>query len=245
MKNYIPHSAYGLASVITVISLSGLPASALVTARANASSRSAGDQAKLQLVINRGNNEIGRRLSTLQKLSGKINSAAKFSSADKATLSNQVSDEIDGLTALKTKLDADTVVANARTDAQAVITEYRVYALVVPKVGLVKAADDQQTAESRLSALAPKLESRINQAKSAGKNVTSLESGLADLKAQLATAQPLSSDVETSVVNLQPSDFNSDHTILSGYRDKLKTAQTSIRAAVSDANSIVNALKNL
>ncbi len=245
MKNYIRHSAYGLASTITLISLAVLPASAEVTAKSRANTNAAGDQAKLQRIINRGNNEIERRISTLQHLTDKLSSAFKLSDSDTAALTNEVNGEIDSLKALKTKLDADNTVADAQNDVKTIITEYRVYVLIAPKVHLVKVAADQQAAETRLLALIPKLESRINDAKSAGKNVTSLESGLADMKARLAKAQPLSSDVESSVINLQPSDYNSDHTILSSYRDKLKTAQTDIQAAVSDAKSIVNALKNL
>jgi len=241
MKTYTTQRIiWGLASAATVIGLAGLPASAIDTHKTNGSN----DTAQLQRVIDRGNNEISRRLSTLQSLSSKISASTKLTDSDKASLSSEVSGEIDGLTALKTKLDADTTVADARTDAQAVITEYRVYALVAPKVDFIRVADDQQVAINKLTALIAKFQSRINAAKSAGKNVTALQSALTNMTTQVNNAQPISSGVETSLINLLPSDYNSDHTILGGYRDKLKTAQTDIKAAVSDATSIVQGLKN-
>jgi hypothetical protein len=132
-----------------------------------------------------------------------------------------------------------------RPDAQSVITGYRVYVLIVPKVGLIKAADDQQAAESKLTALLPKLQSRVDAAKANGKNVTTLQNGLTNMSTQITNAQSISSSVESSVIGLQPSDYNTDHTVLSGYRDKLKTAQTDVKAAVSNATSVVSALKNL
>jgi len=230
---------------ITVAGLAALPVSALATTKSQASTSSSGDQAKLQLIINRGNNEISRRLTTLNGLSGKITSSTKLTADDQASLSGEVNDEISGLTALKTKLDADTTVADARVDAQSIITGYRVYVFVGPKVGLIKTADDQQIAESKLSALLPKLQSRVDAAKSAGKNVTSMQNGLNDMSTQINNAQAISAGVESSLLGLQPSDFNTDHAVLSGYRDKLKTAQTDVKAAVSDANSVVSALKNL
>ncbi len=244
MKRRIQQSTWALASTATVLGLASLSATALATPK-SLSANSSADQARIQRIIIRGNAEISRRLGTLQNLSAKVTGATKLTDSDKASLTAEVSNETNGLTALKTKLDADTTVADARTDAQAIISDYRVYVLVVPKINLIKAADDQQVAESKLSALVPKLQSRINSAKMAGKNVSSLQSGLNDMSTQLTNAQPISSGVETSVIGLQPSDFNTDHAVLSGYRDKLKTAQTDVKAAVSDATSIVNALKNL
>jgi hypothetical protein len=248
MNHNIRQAAWGLVSALTVASLASLSVAALATPETLATStntNSAADQARVQRIVNRGNDEISRRLTTLQSLSSKINSATKLTTSDQASLSNEVSGETTGLTALKTKLDADTTVADAKTDAQSIINDYRVYALIVPKVNLIKVADDQQVAEAKLSALLPKLQTRVSTAKTAGKNVTSMESGLTDMSTQLGNAQTISSGVEASVIGLQPSDYNTDHTVLSGNRDKLTTAQTDVKAVVSDATSIVSGLKNL
>lgn len=232
-----------IGAVLATISLTAGPAGALAARTAAAGAGS--DQAKLQLIINRGNNEISRRLGTLNKLSAKITGMTKLTDADKTTLTGEITDEINGLTALKTKLDGDTTVADARADAQSIINDYRVYALVMPKVFLVKTADDQQVAEARLTALAVKLQARIDAAKSAGKSVTALTNALANMNSQINAAQAISSSIESSVVNLQPSDYNSNHRVLSGDRDQLKTAQSDIKQAVSSATSIVAGLKNL
>lgn len=242
------HIAWSLASSLTVLTMAVLPTSALSTPKSLAASTngtSSADKARIQRIITRGNAEIDRRLATLKSLAGKVSGTTKLTASDQASLVSEVSDETTGLTNLRAKLDADTTVADAQTDAQSIITGYRVYALVVPKIGLVKTADDQQVAEAKFLALVPKLQSRIDTAKAAGKNVSSLQSGVNDMTTNLNNAQAISASVESSVVILQPSDINADHTILSGYRDKLKTAQTDIRTAVSDAKSTVNALKNL
>lgn len=217
---------------------------AAATTTDNSAKTDAQDQAKLKLIISRGDKEIDRRLKTLNTLDSKINSAKKLSSSDKSTLSAEVNNEISALTSLKTKLDADTDLTTAKTDAQSIFSGYRVYALVVPKVQLVKTADDQQAAEGRLTALASKLQSRIGDAKQKGKDVTSLQASLDDLNAKTTAAQAVSSSIESSVINLQPSDYNSNHTILGGDRDKLTAAQNDIKAAVADAKTIVSGLKN-
>lgn len=235
-----------LGTAVSAISLTAIPVSALATTNAaKTAATTASQQAKVQLIITRGNSEITRRLSTLNTLSSKISAATKISSGDQASLSSEVSTEISGLTSLKASLDADTTVAGAQADAQSIINGYRVYALIAPKVDLVKTADDQQVAEGKLTNLATKLQTRITAAKSDGKNVTSLESALANMNSHISAAQAISSKIETSVINLQPSDYNSDHSILSGDRDQLKTAQTDLQAAVSSGTTILSELKSL
>jgi hypothetical protein len=203
------------------------------------------NQAKLKLIISRGDKEINRRLKTLNTLSVKINGAKKLSSADKTSLSAEVQDEISSLNALKAKLDADTDLAAAQADAQSIFSAYRVYALIVPKVQLVKAADDQQAAENKLTDLAAKLKARLSEAQKKGKDTANLQSTLDNMTTKTTAAQVISSGVEAAVIALQPNDYNSNHGILSGNRDKLKAAQDNIKTAATDAKTIVTGLRKL
>jgi hypothetical protein len=231
-----------LAASVSSLSLAVVPASAIASAKTTSTTD---QQARVQRIITRGNSEISRRLATLNTLSAKISSATKLSSGDQASLSGEVSSEVDGLNALKTKLDADTTVADAQSDAQSIINDYRVYALIVPKVNLVKTADDQQVAEGKLSDLTSKLQTRITAAKSDGKDVSSIQSALTAMTGKVTAAQGISSQIESSVINLQPSDYNGNHSVLSGDRDQLKTAQSDIQAAVTSATTIISQLKSL
>jgi hypothetical protein len=228
-----------LGLLTTVASLALVPVSAAALQATTAASTTSGNSARLQLIISRGNTEITRRLTALGKLSSKISSATYLSSGDQATLSGDVSSEVANLTALKTKLDADTDVNTAVTDAQSIITDYRVYALVVPQVYLVKTADDQQTVESKLTGLYTKLSGLVSSSSS-----TAIQNDLKDMNTQITNAQAISSSIETKVVDLQPSDYDSDHTLLSGDRDQLKTAQGDIQAATTDAKTIIASLKS-
>jgi hypothetical protein len=200
------------------------------------------NKARVQNIISKGDEEISRRLATLITLTSKVNSASKLTASDKTTLSNEVASTISGLTALKTKLDSETTLPAASSDAQSIYTEYRVYALVAPKVELIKVADDQQAVQSKLSSLAASLQSRISAEQTAGKNVATLQSELSDMTSKTAAASAISSNIESSVVNLEPTDYNSNHALLSGDNTQLKTAASDDLAAYSDAKSIVSAL---
>lgn len=237
----------GLTAGLSVIFLAITPAVAVTSSSTTStgSTKSASNQARLQEIINRGNSEIDRRLTILNALSSKISSATKLSTTDQATLANDVSSEISGLTSLKTTLDGETQVANAITDAQSIFSDYRVFALVVPKVDLIKTADDQQVTEAKLSDLATKIGSDITADQNTGKNVTNLQTQLSALNSKISAAQTISSSIESSVINLSPSDYNSNHSVLSGDRDQLKTAQDNIVTAITDTKNLVSELKSV
>lgn len=223
---------------VNAAAASGTPATTSATTSTN-------DASKVQQIITRGNTEITRRLTTLGTLSASVNAATKLTPTDKTNLLSEINSEISGLTSLKTQLDATTDITSARASAQSIFSDYRVYALVVPKVALVKAADSQQTTETKLTDLATKLQTRLSAAQSSGKNVATLQSELSDMTSKTNAAQSVSSNIETTVAELQPSDYNSDHSILSGDRDQLKAAQANITAAITDAKNIISGLKAL
>lgn len=233
-------------TIVGLVSLMVLPASALSqTTATSSSSTNSATQAKLQLIISVGNGEIQRRLTTLSNLTSGISSAQFLTASDKSTLSNEVTTESSDLTSLKTKLDSETTISAATTDDLDVITEYRVYVLVVPKVYIVITADDQQVEETALTNAATTAQQLITSAKNAGKNVTTLQSELSNLSSSVSAAQSISSAMESGVIGLQPTDYNSDHSILVGDYNKLQTAQSDIQSAVTDANNILTGLQSL
>jgi hypothetical protein len=232
-------------AIISMVALITIRSSAITQAATSSTTISAATQSQLQLIISTGNGEINRRLTTLNNLTSGINSAQFLSASDKSSLSSEVSNETNDLTSLQTKLDAETTIIAATTDDLNVITEYRVYVLVAPKIYIVITADNQQATESALTSFASDAQNIITAAQNAGKDVTTLQSELSDLNNQVSAAQSISSAMETGVIGLQPTDYNSDHTILVGDYNKLETAQSDNAAAINDANEILSGLQSL
>lgn len=203
-------------------------------------------QQRLATIIAKGDQEITRRLASLTKVSAKIGSATRLSASDSAYLKSEVNTEIASLTVLKAKLDADTTLDSVKADAQSIVKDYRVYALIMPKIGLIQAADSIQLTDTKLLSLIPKLQTRITAAKAQHTAaMTDLQTKLDDMTTQVTNAQTIASSVASKVLTLQPTDYNSDHTVLSGQRDQLATAHRSNQAAIADAKAIVQSLKSL
>jgi hypothetical protein len=243
------------ASAVSVAGVSASTTSTSTTTVTNSDSSSssstgssamtATQQQHLTTIKSKGDAEINRRLTSLNGLATLINAATRLTAADKTTLSGQVSTEQSGLQQLETQLNATTTLAAAITDAESIYSEYRVYALITPKIHIIKAADDQQVTETNLTNLAAKLQTRITADQTAGKNVATLQSDLNDLTIQVKNAQAISGPMEQNVIGLQPSDYNSNHSVLSGDGDQLKAAHNDNETAFADAKKIVSGLESL
>lgn len=225
--------------------LAGLANAIPVSSKPTPTTTSTNDKQLLSNIIAKGNKEIARRVSALNSVLVKITSDTRLSASDKTTLTNQVKTELSNLETLRTKLDAETTVAGARADVQSIVNEYRVFSLVFPKIWLIRTADDQMVSEARLATLITKFQTRLNAAKSKGKNVAAIQETLSDMQTKVANAQAISSSVQQKVIALQPSDFNTDHAILNGDQAQLKDAHADIQAAMADAQTIIKGIRSL
>lgn len=215
------------------------------TSKKNSAALTQVQQTDLTTLKTKGSAEINRRIDSLNSATSKINTTTKLSSSDKAYLQNEVATEISGLTSLESTLNGETTLSAARTDVQSIFSDYRVYALLLPKVRLIVAADGEIATSDKLTTLATQLQSQITTDQNAGKNVSQLQADLTDMQTQANNAQSIANSIESKVLTLQPTDYNSDHTILSGDLAQLKTAHADNQAAYNDAKKINSGLKSL
>lgn len=230
----------GLTLALAMLSTFGMTSVAgAVEVKSTSVTRSNADNlAQVQAVITDGDAKIAQRLTTLTKLNAKIASATKLTTANKATLTAEVTSSSNGLTALKSKLDADTTLATAKADSRLIITDYRVYMLVAPKVHLVKVADDQLTKESKLATFADKLQS----AAAASTQSATLSPKVADMQTKIKASQTTSLDIENKLLALKPSDYNANHALMVGYLTQLKTVQANNLAIYKQGLTVMKAL---
>ena len=89
-----------------------------------------------QCVITFGNTAIAARQTALSKLNGRVtevNSDGRISSADNAALVGDIATNESGLTTLKGQLDSATDAKTARDDVKLIYTQFRIFAVVLPR----------------------------------------------------------------------------------------------------------------
>lgn len=193
----------------------------------------------------RASNEIEKRIELLNMLITKISAMQKLSTPQKASFTTKVQTEITNLTTLKTKIAASTDTATLKADVQSIVTSFRIYALFVPQIHLLVAADRMSTAVDSFAALSTKLQAKITQAKTAGNDVTALETAYAAMQAKIINAKTQAQNVNTLVVALTPEGYPGNKTTLEQARALLKTGGQDLRVARKDAETIIKGLREM
>lgn len=192
--------------------------------------------------------EIDLRQATLDRLLARVSNSKVMTADHKSTLTGQLTAAQSGLAGLEGTIKADTTVDQLKADIKKIATDYRIYALVGPKVRLVNATDGANLAVTRFGTVNTKLQARIDAAKTAGKDVTAAQASLDAMNQQVAAAQAAVASIdEGRLIALTPADWNSGTAkpILAAVRSSLTTARGDFKAARADAKACVAALKAL
>ena len=192
-----------------------------------------------------GDCEITRRLTTLDAAAAKISASKALTSSDAAALSAEVAWTKSGLTALKAKIDAETSPVALRAEIRQVVTDYRVYLLVVPKVNLVNGADAVQLAQTAFNQVSTNLTARIAAAKAAGKDTTAAQADLDAMNAAVAQAVGLAAPLPAALLPLTPAQYNAGTAgpVIKNARTALVQARGLLQSARKDAVACRDALK--
>lgn len=202
----------------------------------------------IQCLIVFGNQAIVSRQNALTTLSGKVTNQlneGNIGSDQAATLQADVTTNQNNLTTLKSRLDGDTDAQVARQDVESIYTQFRIFAVVLPRDYRTLHVDIESVLDGKLKKLGPQLQQGISGAPASEQaNLNTLYS---DYQQQLATAE---TQIDTAIAllpTLTPANYNTDRTTYTSNLGKLKTAETTahmaLHQAAKDLHQIAQALK--
>jgi hypothetical protein len=229
-------------TLILSTALALMPAGTLAVTASPTATPAATD-ARLANLKARGTSEINRRKENLTAASQKIQASTKTPASEKQVLTSQLNLETATLDALAKKLAAETTLAGARADVQSIVTDYRVYALMLPKTRMVASIDRFSVAEEKLNLLHDKLLNQVRAITDSPDTSKDLQDKLAAMQQEIDTAKSAADGLVPVLLALKPTDYNANHAVLVQYRDALKGAQEHLKAARDDAKAILEALK--
>ncbi len=195
-----------------------------------------------------GDKAISARQSSLETLSDKITAQRKASNItddQAAALQADVKTNHNDLVILKTRLDADKNAQAAHQDVAAIYTQFRIYAVVLPRDYRRLHVDMEVVVHGKLVNLEPKLQQAIQHA-SASKQAK-LNPLYSDYKAQLASTEGQIDIAQTLFPTLTPTNFNLNRSTYEAALAKLKTSESAahkdLHKAGDDLHQIAQILK--
>jgi len=208
------------------------PTATNVSLRAKVTASTTADTTRAARAKDKAVQEMDRRIAMLNALMLRVQAMNKVTDSLKTNLKTNIQLEIDGFTALRAKIEADTDLATLKTDIKSVTDSYRIFALVIPQARIMAAADKMATVINMMAAVGAKLQARINSAKSAGSDTTAMEAALADLGAKFSSAQTHAQAAVNITEPLVPD--NGDKTVMDSNKAALKKAHDEIKAGHAD-----------
>ncbi|MDQ5955438.1 MAG: hypothetical protein QG621_441 [Patescibacteria group bacterium] len=237
--SFLPVSVFAAPAVETTAASSTQPAKL-----------TAAQQAKLKTAIEKADKEIDRRVVVLTELNTRVQAMERVTPDFKNTLSANVQTQITALGQLKTKIDADTDLETLKSDVKAITDSYRIFALVLPQTRIAVAADREVTLIAMMNSLGTKLQARLQELQSQGKDVGPLLTALTDMSSKLKDAATQAQAAVSVTATLTPdagdkAKMESNTTALKTGRSDIQAAQKDLVAARKDAKIIIDGLKAL
>ena len=191
---------------------------------------------RLERIKKQAGRLIDNRIENLNKLLTRVDNDSRLSDIDKTALKSSIQSTIDGLSTLRAKIDTDTDIETAKTDAKTIITSYYIYRMFEPKIRLTLAVNNLQALSAKLSITSTTLQGLINNLKEEGKNTTSIQILLDDVNSQLSTINTVLASDKTKLDALNTgSDFTAT---LTSVRNDLQTVKNNFQKIRNDISQI-------
>lgn len=200
------------------------------------------EENKTEDLRERAYQEIDRRIASLNKLLERLGSMKRLSAQSKTALTDSIKVQIESLTGLRKEIEEDTEMVDLKVDVKSIKDSYRIYALYMPQIHILAAADVILGAVANMSEFADKLETQIDLAKTSGKDVLGLENLLLDMRKKIDSAETLANNAIKAATPLTPSGFPGNKTILESSRRNLHKAKQDLEQARKDAQAIKKGL---
>jgi len=202
----------------------------------------------VKCVIGVGDTLITNRITSLNNLNTKVtndHTAMLISDDAASSLQSDIQTNITGLNTLKATLDAETDATAARQDVQKIYTQFRIYAVVLPRDTRRLQMSIEITVDSKFTALESPIQQLINNAPASKQS--QLNSLFTDYKAQLADAEQNIDQAQNTWPLLTPDSYNNARatyvTNLKNLTTDVKTAHTDLHKAGSDLHQMAQILK--
>lgn len=200
---------------------------------------------RMENLRERGYKEIDRRIVSLEKLIERLSKMKRLSSTQIDGYKAQVQENIDSLTALRTKIAADTDLTTLQTDVKSIVSGYRIYAFFMQHINLNAAFDRSYTVYTNMSTVYGKLSQRIEEAKTNGEDTTELNTLLLSMNTKLNAAKTLLDEGQVLLEGLTYAGYPDNKSKLTDARAKLKTIHLDLKAAHKEGRKIIQGLKKL
>lgn len=129
---------------------------------------------------------IDERIKSLTSNISAVSENTKLTTEQKTTLTEQLSSNITKLTTLKSSIASSSDATSTKMLVDSIFKDFRVYGIVIPKVRIESRIYQLKNHSETLSQSFVKIQTKIDESKSKGRDVSAWQKGLDDAKVLVA-----------------------------------------------------------
>ncbi len=197
----------------------------------------------VKCVQSAGDALIVKRVASLQAFITRINAHQRLTADQKTALVGDAQTNITNLQNWQHKLDGETTIDAARSDVRGIFTQFRIYAVVLPRDEGEAYLDALATVQGKFASNEDKINQAIQAAAAKGINVTQEQGQFSDLQAKVTDANTQIGNARALIPSLTPANYPGTTATLVQYRAGMKAARVDLTAAGQDLKNIIAELK--
>ncbi|MCX6713722.1 MAG: hypothetical protein NTV48_01300 [Candidatus Vogelbacteria bacterium] len=188
-------------------------------------------EVRLDKIKNLGAKLIADRVNELNKLESKILKEKKNNTVSSSSpLVTDIEAQKTGLIALGVSIKAGTVASSTKALVKTIYTDYRIFAVFIPKIHYLRAIETLKNHIANLTERFVKVQTNIDAAKVKGQDVTVRQANLDKAKITLAEVGTSLATLQIKAEGLKPADYpTASKTVLAELKAGIKDAQVKIK----------------
>lgn len=180
---------------------------------------------------------IRERVNALNANKNVITNSPSLTAEQKNSLTTALNAPVAGLTTLGASIASSTDATTTKALFGTIFTNFRIYGIVLPQVRLEKRIYDLQNHSTKLSATFLKVQTKIDEYKGKGKDVTVWQKSLDDAKILVANDMNTLANLLPKVKALTPTEYGTTSKMV------IENANKDLRMVAKDFNGIAKNLR--
>jgi hypothetical protein len=187
---------------------------------------------------------IDKRLVTIDELEAAINRSETITATHAEQLLAELAGSEAGLSSLAGQIRAGEDAETLWALVPQIFEDYRIYAVVAPKVRLVLGADGAGAVAGRLGRAADSLDTVIDRLADNGIDLEAARALLDEMTRLVESGAASAASVPGMVLDLTPADYPGSTEIIRSAHEVLQSAGSDLRAAGENAGEILRLIKD-
>lgn len=192
-----------------------------------------------------GTSMIDKRLDSLDQVRQILTEAMKISETTRTGLLSRIENNISSLNALKTEIEQESDLAVLKDKVRSIITGYRIYVVFLPQTRGLAAVDRLRTYQEKLDSWKAKISEKITAARTAGYNVSEIETKLTAATDNLAAGASKLESAERNLSAMSIERVAESRAYFLNGKTNVREARGFFHEARQQLRSAVNSLKQL